>query len=124
MITDPYKLGTDYSEMVNQLAGRGADTLKRLSADQLEHLHAAMGISGEAGELLDAVKKHVFYQQPLDYLHVVEELGDLEFYLEWLRVKVGVDREETLRANMEKLAIRYPKYKYTDAAAAARADKA
>lgn len=37
----------------------------------------ATGVSGEAGELLDAVKKSVVYKKPLDRENVVEELGDL-----------------------------------------------
>ena len=44
-----------------------------------------VGVSGEAGELLDAVKKAVIYRKPLDLENVIEELGDLEFYMEGLR---------------------------------------
>jgi len=43
-------------------------------------LHGAIGISGEAGELLDAVKKHVFYGKPLDVNNVKEEISDVLWY--------------------------------------------
>ncbi len=82
----------------------------------------ATGIAGESGELLDAIKKHVIYNQPLDRDNVIEELGDLEYYAEGLRQCVGVTREETIARNIAKLTIRYGK-KYSDRAAHERADK-
>jgi uncharacterized protein YabN with tetrapyrrole methylase and pyrophosphatase domain len=54
---------------------------------------------------------------------MVEELGDLEFYMERIRQIVGITREETLKANIEKLSVRYGKT-YSNEAAQARADKA
>lgn len=85
-------------------------------------LHAAVGISSEAGELLDAVKKVWVYNKPLDTDNLIEELGDLEFYMQALRFQLGVSREQILQANITKLEKRYPTG-YTDAAAQARADK-
>lgn len=43
-------------------------------------LHAATGIAGEAGEVLDAAKKHWVYERPLDMQNILEELGDIYFY--------------------------------------------
>lgn len=86
-------------------------------------LHASVGLSGEAGELLDAVKKHWVYGRELDIENVIEELGDLEFYAQAMRSVLGLSRHEVLQANVEKLLKRYP-VGYTDAQAIARADKA
>ena len=83
-----------------------------------------MGICGEAGELLDAVKKAVIYRKNLDRTNVIEELGDIEFYLEGFRQSVGISRDETIKENMDKLSKRYAKIQYTDEAAQTRADKA
>jgi NTP pyrophosphatase (non-canonical NTP hydrolase) len=94
----------------------------KLNAGVLGLVHAAVGISGEAGELLDAVKKHWVYGKPLDVQNVIEELGDLEFYAAALRALIGVSREEVIKANVDKLRKRYPDG-YTDALAAARLDK-
>lgn len=85
-------------------------------------LHAAVGVSGEAGELLDAVKKTWAYGKPLDLENVIEELGDLEFYMQAMRDHLSLTRSEIIEANMAKLSKRYPTG-YTDAAAIARADK-
>lgn len=83
----------------------------------------AVGVSGEAGELLDAIKKVAVYRKPVDRANVVEELGDLEFYMEGLRQGLGITREETLLANINKLSKRYEGLKYSDSAAQTRADK-
>lgn len=47
-----------------------------------EHLaHMAMGVTGEMGEIIDALKKHYIYGKPLDQANLVEELGDCCWYL-------------------------------------------
>lgn len=85
-------------------------------------MHAAAGIAGEAGELLDAIKKVWVYGKPIDRDNVIEELGDIEWYMQALRSLLGITREETIEANLAKLARRYPNG-YTDRAAQERADK-
>lgn len=113
-----------YAEMVKGLVKNGETIRQELTAKDTALIHMIMGLSGEAGELLDAIKKHVIYRKPLDKENVIEELGDLEFYMEGLRQAVGVTRDECLKANIDKLGKRYPGYGYTDAAAKLRADKA
>ena len=90
---------------------------------QCELLHAAIGIAGESGELLDAVRKLFFEGQPLDRENVIEELGDLCFYLEAACQAIGVTREEIEEINTAKLSKRY-EGSYSDRAAQDRADKA
>lgn len=85
-------------------------------------LHAAVGVAGEAGEILEVAKKTWANGKSLNINHLIEELGDLEFYLEALRQSAGISRAETLAGNMSKLRARYPEG-YSDAAALARADK-
>ena len=84
--------------------------------------HMVIGIAGEVGEVADCVKKFTIYGKPLDRKNLVEELGDIEFYLAGLRQLFGVSRTETLRSNIEKLKIRYADG-YSDRAAITRADK-
>lgn len=96
--------------------------------------HSAIGIAGEGGEILDSVKRHVIYDKPFETPvkpgeqsireNLIEELGDLEFFMQDLRTIIGVSREETLQANMAKLAKRYGEdFGYSNAKAVARADK-
>lgn len=87
-------------------------------------MHAAIGISGESGELIDAVKKHWVYGKELDVENVKEELGDLMFYIQAMANLMGFNLQNILQINADKLAKRYVGLKYSDQAAIARADKA
>lgn len=113
-----------HPELVRSLVKPGAEIISKLTPESVNTWHHVTGICGEAGELLDAIKKYVIYNKPLDRANVVEELGDLEFYMEGLRQGLGITREETIEQNILKLSTRYAGLKYTDAAAQARADKA
>ncbi|EPQ0109787.1 nucleoside triphosphate pyrophosphohydrolase family protein [Acinetobacter baumannii] len=112
-----------FSEMVTALVKKGQDILNDMTPEQADLLHMGVGVSGESGELLDAIKKHAIYGKPLDRENVIEELGDLEFYMERIRQIIGVSREETIAANMAKLGKRYSKGTYSNWQAQARADK-
>jgi NTP pyrophosphatase (non-canonical NTP hydrolase) len=111
-----------YEVFVAALVKPGGAILSTLTDSKVDAWHNATGVSGEAGELLDAIKKYVVYNKPLDRVNVVEELGDLEFYMEGLRQSLDITREETIVANRAKLQVRYAAG-YSDAAAQARADK-
>ena len=113
----------EHSEMVKGLCKSGADIQQELSVEDCHIIHMTMGINGESGELLDAIKKHVIYRKPLDIDNVIEELGDLEFYLEGLRQGLNITREEVLEGNIIKLQKRYAAGSYSDTQANERADK-
>jgi NTP pyrophosphatase (non-canonical NTP hydrolase) len=112
-----------HDEMVKALAKSGEKIAAEINAEDAHLMHMAIGISGEAGELIDAIKKQVIYRKPLDRENVLEELGDLEFYMEGIRQGLGITREQCLEANIAKLGKRYEGMKYTDGAAQERADK-
>jgi NTP pyrophosphatase (non-canonical NTP hydrolase) len=114
----------DYPEFVQKLCKPGHEIVEGMSGSQAHLLHMVVGVAGEAGELLDAVKKHVIYGKTLDMANVVEELGDLEFYMQGIRNAISVSRESVLHANFNKLGQRYRDKVYTDREAVARADKA
>ena len=111
-----------HADVVKTLAKNGQIIADEMTGDNAHLIHMAIGVSGEAGELLDAVKKAVIYQKPLDRENVIEELGDLEFYMEGLRQGLGITRQETIGANIAKLSIRYDGL-YSDKSAQDRADK-
>lgn len=101
---------------------------KPMETPLLNILHMAVGISGEAGELLDAIKKVWIYGKPLDTENVIEELGDLLFYTQGM-INLIEDCEDfplnldvVIQLNMVKLYERYPNG-YTDADAIERKDK-
>ncbi len=104
-----------YIQFVNQLAKR--DT------PQLMKLHAALGVCGEAGELADAVKKECIYNKQVDRANIVEELGDLAFYKQFVMNLYSITDEEVLQGNADKLSKRYVGLAYSDNAAQQRVDK-
>ena len=112
-----------HDDMVKKLFKNGDVILSTITPDQLTRLHAVVGISGEAGELLDAVKKETMYNKKPDIENIIEELGDLEFYMEALRQAYDITREQTIRANIAKLGVRYSSGTYSDKQAQERADK-
>lgn len=116
-------LENSHAEMVTALKKEPLEIVHEMTGDKADLIHMVMGVSGEAGELLDAIKKHVMYNKPLDLENVIEELGDLEFYIEGIRQTLGVSREDTLNANMQKLGKRYSSGSFSNQQAQNRADK-
>lgn len=116
----------EHTQMVARLQKPGEDILAKLTPLQADVLHMGIGVAGEGGELLDAIKRWTIYQKDLDLDNVIEEMGDIEFFLEGIRRKLAITREQTLEANLNKLLkgdrARY-KDGYSDAAAIRRDDK-
>lgn len=71
-------------------------------------LHAAMGISTEAGELMDAFKRKMFYGKELDVVNLKEEMGDIMWYMAILMRELDLDFHEILQLNIDKLCARFP----------------
>lgn len=74
-----------HQELVNDLKKPGEEIVAEFNSDKADLIHMAAGISKEAGELLDAVARLCFYDKKLDVENVVEELGDIEFFMEGIR---------------------------------------
>lgn len=70
-------------------------------------LHAALGISTEAAEILDVVKKSLFYGKEPDLEHLREEIGDLLWYVSIALDDIGTDYEDVMARNIAKLRARY-----------------
>ena len=117
------ELLTQFEKMTLALAKDGEQIKQEITPEQANLLHMGVGAAGEAAELLDAIKKHVIYQKPLDVENVKEELGDLLFYMSNLMQSVGLSFEEVLQHNVDKLSVRYSSGKYSNAQAQERADK-
>ena len=71
----------------------------------------AIGIASEGGEFAEIVKKCVFQGKPLDsetIFHAKRELGDIMWY--WVNScrALGLDPNDVMTENVEKLKARYP----------------
>jgi len=69
---------------------------------------ASLGLAGEAGEVADHVKKVMGHGHALDRDYVVEELGDLMWYVANLADLMNVSLSDVATRNIEKLKARYP----------------
>lgn len=113
-----------YDQFVRRLFK--VDTFKEMAH------HAKGGCCEEAGELSDAIKRHITYGKPLTavdkdgqtiYAKIIEELGDLRFYMQAVQQIFSISEQAILDHNAAKLSERYVKLAYSDEAAQARADK-
>ena len=74
-----------------------------------EHLiNGALGLSGEAGEVADLVKKRFMQGHSLNTEHLAKELGDVCWYIAETATSIGYDLETIMEMNIEKLRKRYP----------------
>lgn len=101
-----------------QLAMRTNDGLNRLrledaianqgdiSVSQL--LNGALGLTGEAGEVSDLIKKGIFHEKGIDLEHLKKELGDCAWYLAMICDACGFALDDVMQTNIDKLKERYP----------------
>lgn len=85
-----------HAEMVKTLAKPGEAILKDITPLNAHLLHMAVGISGEVGELLEALTAN-----DVDRANVVEEFGDIEFYMEGVREPLVIIRQTVLNVENE-----------------------
>ena len=71
-------------------------------------INSVMGLSGESGEAIDLIKKHLFHGHELNKEHFIKELGDVAWYLAEACTALDITLEEVLITNIEKLKKRYP----------------
>lgn len=69
---------------------------------------AALGLTGEAGEVAELVKKHLGHGHKLEKSQVVNELGDVLWYVAEVCNALGIKLNEVAQVNVTKLQRRYP----------------
>ena len=72
-------------------------------------LMLALGVGGEAGEVMEIMKKGHRPDKTVDIPHLEEEIGDVLWYLATLADYYGLDLEDIAENNLDKLGKRYPK---------------
>lgn len=93
-----------------------------LSADNVMLLTVfALGVTGEAGEVADAVKKVIGHGHPLNRAAIIKELGDVLWYVAAISHVLGSSLDEVAAGNVTKLRARFPEG-FSSAASRARAD--
>lgn len=70
----------------------------------------ALGLGGETGEVLDAIKKRELYERKdISIEHIEEELGDVMWYVANICTRYGLSLDSVLAKNVKKLNERYQK---------------
>jgi NTP pyrophosphatase (non-canonical NTP hydrolase) len=112
---------TEYAEFVAKVTSKPStdlnvliarlQELQDLGANVPQLITASHGISAEAGEFTDIVKKILWQSKPYNeenILKLKKELGDVLFYVQMACTALGVTIDEVLQMNFEKLSARYP----------------
>jgi NTP pyrophosphatase (non-canonical NTP hydrolase) len=88
---------------IQELEGQGFPTERLLTA--------AVGMSAEAGEFTEIVKKIVFQGKPVNeenLFHMKRELGDIMWYVAQACMGLNTSIDKIIEMNVEKLEKRYP----------------
>lgn len=91
----------DYQRMAMRTAGE-----YKSQYDMLRN--AVYGLNGESGEVIDVLKKHEFQGHDFDRDKIIDEAGDVCWYLALLASALDVTLEKIMQKNIEKLVKRYP----------------
>jgi NTP pyrophosphatase (non-canonical NTP hydrolase) len=102
--SDPSK---DFAQLLSRMT-----YLETVDDADLPHLlTAALGLTAEAGEFTEVVKKIILQGKPYNednVFHMKRELGDIMWYLAQACMALDTDLNELMDMNVEKLSARYP----------------
>ena len=84
------------------------ESTRTMKFDENVLMHCCMGMAGETGEVVDLIKKSVFYNKPIDKEKVAEEIGDIMFYIVNLATSLNLSMSDILQGNVDKLKKRFP----------------
>lgn len=93
--------GSEYQELAMR-------TASEITNQRDRYLNGALGISGEAGEVTDIIKKWAFHGHELDLDELKKELGDVLWYVALLCSASGMTMDDVMETNINKLKHRYP----------------
>ena len=91
----------EYQRLAQRTSNKKADSIDKV-------LNGLMGLNGEDGECIDILKKYFYQGHDLDADKLIDELGDVLWYIAETCTGIGVTMEEVAIRNIEKLRKRYP----------------
>ncbi|NJP37176.1 nucleoside triphosphate pyrophosphohydrolase family protein [Alkalicoccus luteus] len=74
-----------------------------------ELINYGLGLTGEAGEVADMIKKTQFHGHDISKEEIEKELGDVLWYLSQIARVSGINLTDVAEGNIKKLKKRYPK---------------
>lgn len=94
--------------LVNDYQQLAMRTLNTDLDDKEILINGVMGLCGESGEAINIVKKWIAQGHELDRQSLIEELGDIAWYLAETATALDLTLESVLKGNINKLKKRYP----------------
>lgn len=88
-----------------ELAARTMKPRRDLTDDLSDYI---LGLAGEAGELANTAKKMLYHGHDWNYQKLLEECGDVMWYVAAVATVLGANLEDIASQNVEKLKKRYP----------------
>ncbi len=76
--------------------------------DETSLINGALGLAGECGECVDIIKKHKMQGHELARQKLIEELGDVVWYVSEICTAIDVPMSTVFADNIAKLRARYP----------------
>ena len=98
---------SDFAQLLSRMTQLEAEN----DADIPRLLTAALGMSAEAGEFTEVVKKIILQGKPYteeNVFHMKRELGDICWYIAQACMALDTNFREIMEMNYEKLSARYP----------------
>lgn len=92
----------------NQYQELAMRTMKEGMTPENLLVEGCLGLAGESGEVCDIIKKHIFQGHSLDTHHLIEELGDVMWYIALTAKSIGCSLDGIMEHNINKLKERYP----------------
>ena len=118
MTVDTEKYLDFVAEVTSPASSNYADLLRRINLLEIEDdadvprlLTAALGLTAEAGEFTEVVKKIILQGKPYNednVFHMKRELGDICWYIAQACMALDTTFDEIIEMNVEKLKARYP----------------
>lgn len=93
---------------LNEYQERCLRTSIKMESDKMSHLAWSLALAGEAGELANLTKKVFIHGHAYNPDKVIEELGDILWYIAVYANTLGVELSEIATRNIAKLETRYP----------------
>ena len=93
---------------INEYQKLAMTTLNPALTEKEVVINAGMGLCGESGEVIDLIKKWFAQGHELNRERIIDELGDIAWYIAEMATALGVTLEDVLTHNIDKLKSRYP----------------
>lgn len=93
---------------INEYQSLAQRTSNKSLSDYDKIRNGCYGLCGESGECIDLLKKHEFQGHELNEEKLIDELGDVLWYIAQTASGLGIGMDDIAHRNIAKLRVRYP----------------